>query len=186
MLFYEKVTSCNRAREDDESNSDCAMEDVDYLKEELTTGYDVFQTDVRRANTTYAWCEFLSDADFQEFIKNLIKTCQVHPSVDYECDKMELSPHRPLSPSARNPDSGYLPILQVSLIYLFDVLLHSYDKSMISQWVHLFCVALEQDKTVAKWLTNDIARRTSEVSGNWLRTFFLNAQIKRLVLLSPQ
>jgi len=170
MLFYEKVTPCNKQLDDDE---DCTMEDAEYMvKDDCSNGYDVFQADVRRANTTHAWCEFLSDYDFQDFMKILMKKCLTQSSTYDEGDKMELSPHRPISPSQNQIiGSWHLSIFQVSILYFFNVLLHTFDKSFTSQWVNMFCSAIEQHSVVSQWLTNDIARRTSLFSGNWLRTF---------------
>ncbi len=89
-----------------------------------------FQADVCRVNTTHVWCEFLSDSDFQYFMKILMKKCLMQSSTYNEGDKMELSPHRPMSPS-QNQIVGlwHLSIFQVSIIYFFNVLLHTFDKS---------------------------------------------------------
>ena len=76
MVFYEKVKPAKRS---EEKEKDKEKEEERKLvitnKIDTTSGYDVFEPDVRRSNATHRWQSFLFDAEFQSFLKGLLGLC---------------------------------------------------------------------------------------------------------------
>ena len=145
---------------------------LDLTKIKMTTGYDVFEPDVRRSNSTHRWQSFLFDAEFQEFLTGLLGLCRISIS----------------DPGNESPmDTAVVPALDhggarvwrkdltnLLLAFLFDVLLYSNEKSCLGNWVRQIERIMETDQECAKEFVSTLAIKVSQVSSNWLRTFLLD------------
>eukprot|EP00957_Ditylum_brightwellii_P071176 5409642-Ditylum_brightwellii.AAC.1 len=79
-------------------------------------------------------------------------------------------PSPTISMQAENTSSAWrLAVLQVSLSFVFDILLHSTDKDAISDWTKKLVDALMIDREGAKIFVYELARRTKKVGANWLK-----------------
>jgi hypothetical protein len=79
MLFYEKVKPS--AMPDEEENEEASKEAIEQkladMKVAKTSGYETYEPDVRRSNSTHKWQTFLFDSEFQTFLKGLLGLCRV-------------------------------------------------------------------------------------------------------------
>ena len=65
MLFYEKVTPVPMPTGDNDKKGRANdIEQSDNSTCFTSSGYDVFQLDVQKSNTTHCWHAFLFDAEF--------------------------------------------------------------------------------------------------------------------------
>jgi ubiquitin carboxyl-terminal hydrolase 9/24 len=171
MLFYEKVKP-TRAETDtastDESKENQPMDEDDEVQIETSSGYDVFQSDVRRSNLTLRWQTFLLGSEFQTFMKDLLGLCV--SSVSPDSHDMDLSPPAS-SNSANNANTWRLAVMQLLLSFALDILYHSRDKVAINDWTHRLVEALRLDRDSAKVFIHDVAKRTHRVGPSWLRTY---------------
>ena len=180
MLFYEKVKPVPIVSDDNvmrESYRTEEMEQSDDSAFLTSSGYDVFQPDVRKSNTTHCWHTFLFDAEFQAFLKGLLGLCAMQsPIVNDIDDKMDMSPAPTTFPTSGDSDSvtWHMSVIQMCLSFVFDILLHSVDRASLSDWMKRIIAALTHDKFGAKWFIHELARRTHQVSSNWLRVYCLD------------
>jgi ubiquitin carboxyl-terminal hydrolase 9/24 len=172
MLFYEKVKPVSMEAEEnwpmDEQESK-GGQDVP-----SASGYDVFQPDVRRSNTTHCWHTFLFDAEFQSFLKGLLGLCLVPTGSNSDNERMEISTPSASPLSVTTTESSplwHLAVLQMSLSFVFDILFHSTERDILNDWVEKLSAALISDKVGAKWFVHELARRCFQTSGNWLRVY---------------
>jgi len=161
MIFYEKVKPAKLPNDDEGSDRDTKMNDPDDKvdnKEQITlvTGSDEYQADVQRSNTVHRSHSFLFGIEFQAFIKKLLKFSTSVDIVD-----------------TKNEDSkGWKrAILDISISYFFDVLLHSVEKNEVDEWTALLHKALQKSPHGSRVFLHDLARRSKLVAGNWLRTY---------------
>eukprot|EP00594_Rhizosolenia_setigera_P017554 CAMPEP_0178974318 /NCGR_PEP_ID=MMETSP0789-20121207/22383_1 /TAXON_ID=3005 /ORGANISM="Rhizosolenia setigera, Strain CCMP 1694" /LENGTH=2735 /DNA_ID=CAMNT_0020662625 /DNA_START=1162 /DNA_END=9369 /DNA_ORIENTATION=- len=172
MLFYEKVIPNNSGEE--EEKSDQEMDEVDNSIA-VTSGYDIFQPDVRRSNKAHGWHTLLFDAQFQSFFKGLVGLCISPSVVDNKTDAMDLS--SPLSsPSSTQEESKStwnIKVLQIALTYTFDVFLHTSESEYLSDWIQQLTTALKFDPSGSSWFVHQLAKKTGNVSSNWLRVFLI-------------
>jgi len=169
MLFYEK--SKPSANLHGKENTEIQGK-VSVPVKDCSSGYDVFQSDVRRSNTTHKWHAFLFDSEFQHFLSGLLGLCLLNRCLGDSQDDMEISPPSPAPTISITDDPNWrLAVLQMSTSFLFDVLLHSADRGSFSKWVSKLESAFYRDQLAAKWFVQELARKTSELSGNWLRVF---------------
>jgi len=158
MLFYEKVKPTSVDQSEDGSDQ------KDKGKMELLTsdGYDVFKPDVQRTNATHKLQSFLFDAECQAFLKNIAGKCR----------------QRSLEGTVASPEDWQGSLLQMILSYFFDVLLYSADRPSVVKWSDMLQETLSLDKYGAQTFVHKLAKKTSEVSGNWLRTYLVECPEK--------
>lgn len=164
MLFYEKVipTATPPPSKDDAKDSKKAP-----IPKELamSSGYDVFEPDVKRSNATHRWQTFLFDAEFQTFLKGLLGLCRMS---SFENGKLQNSNH----PSLESPDSAWRgSVVQMLLSFFFDVLLYANERPALADWVRMLEETMKADRQCARAFMAKVASKTREVSGNWLRTY---------------
>eukprot|EP00567_Pseudictyota_dubia_P007508 CAMPEP_0197442408 /NCGR_PEP_ID=MMETSP1175-20131217/8425_1 /TAXON_ID=1003142 /ORGANISM="Triceratium dubium, Strain CCMP147" /LENGTH=3192 /DNA_ID=CAMNT_0042972873 /DNA_START=42 /DNA_END=9620 /DNA_ORIENTATION=- len=178
MLFYEKVKPAKfeGSEKDEEEEGDAPMDEESKMDVPMTSGYDVFQQDVRRSNKIHSWHNFLFDTEFLYFLKGLLDLCITSP--DGSCGGDTMEPSTPLSSPmlasqpAQDSDTPWrMALLDLSFSYFFGILLHSVEKDTLSAWTDGLKAALECNRVGAKLFTRELARRTHEVSTNWLRVF---------------
>lgn len=172
MLFYEKVKP-NRV-DDNKTENDKNM-DTDNKQVAMSSGYDVFQPDVQRSNKAHSWHTFLFDTEFQHFLKRVVELCPISNDIPQNpIDSMGMSsPSSSSSLSIVDDAQVTWPsaILQISLTYFFEVLLHSVDNRVLGDWVKKLSAALENDPSGARWFVHKLARKTTCISANWLRIY---------------
>lgn len=157
MLFYEKVKPNNfPPATDGEKMEQKKFEIPKNLV--MTSGYDVFEPDVKLSNVTHQWQTFLFDSEFQAFLKGLLGLCRMSNS------------HGPRNLSST--DSTWKDsVAQMLLSFVFDVLLYSSDRYALSEWVRMLEETIDGDMSCARSFLIKVASKTREVSGNWLRTY---------------
>jgi len=174
MLFYEKVKPIDRSDVPNNSKTSTEEKETDALmdeKTEKTTGYDVFEPDVRRSNATHRWQTFLFDTEFQSFLKGLLGLCLLAKS---ENERMDLSATALSSASLSAGESQKpwrSPVVQMLLSFVFDILLYSAEKASLDYWVSKLSSAMTIDIEIARSFVTLLAKKTEEVSPNWLRTY---------------
>ncbi len=174
MLFYEKVKP-SKFEEDVEAENQNEDEKSSDDSLEMKNGYDIFQSDVREANATHNWHAFLLDTEFQTFLLGMVELCLSSSNTLGDNDNMDISTPKssPLqfSDTEDHHSEWCLPILDLSLQFFFDVLLHSAEKDQLNDWVMKLSSCLSHNRKSAKMFVHELAIRTQLVSGNWLRTF---------------
>ena len=184
MLFYEKVKPEKyKDIESDQKEGGIENAPMDEKEQdaensqnvEKSSGYDIFQPDVRRSNKIHSWQTFLFDTEFQYFSRGLLDLCLL-PSCSVEAEEIDSpalmsSPIR-TSPSIAECDEPWrMDILVLSISYFFDILLHSVDKDVLKAWTAKLLAALNQNRTGAMSFTHDLAKKTRRVGDNWLRVY---------------
>jgi len=147
MLFYEKVKPTKFDSNDSEKDIDM----VESTHIPLATGVEVFENDVKRSNNVHRSHVFLFDTEFQRFLRQMLDA--------------SLSVH-----NVSECVTWSIPILELSTVYFFDILLHSVDKNTLSDWIDLLSSALSSPLHGSSF-THEIARRTRTINENWLRIF---------------
>ncbi len=169
MLFYEKVKPAKF--DPSESENDTEMDDSEEIPNDqtLTTGFEVFEGDVKRSNSVHRSHAFLFDAEFQRFVRRI-------SDVGLSSDSYK-SKNSMLSSPAESPVESYtsfpwhVPILELSISCFFDVLLHSPDKVALNDWSKILSSALASSVEGSTWVVHELARRTKAINDNWLRIF---------------
>ena len=172
MLFYEKVKPSDTPPEEPEKESkEVKNEQKKPIPKdiEITSGYDVFEPDVRRSNAAHRWQTFLFDAEFQSFLKGLLGLCRLSNAENERSGQAE----SPLaSTSEGSIDSSWkASVVQMLLSFVFDILLYSSDKATLSEWVRFLEETLGGDRTCARNFVHKLAMKTKDVSSSWLRTY---------------
>jgi len=172
MLFYEKVkiTDHNSEPSGKEEAQKAELEKV-----RMTTGYDVFEPDVRRSNATHRWQSFLFNQDFQHFLRSLLYLC-LDPDVSSN-DTMNITGSSESS-TKDNRSHWRKNVIEMLVTFVFDVLLYSnllYDNQRVDllDWVKALEGIMLDDPESAQALALKIATKTTSVSNNWLRTYLL-------------
>lgn len=165
MVFYEKVVlndvphvECETNEESEEKGNETNMETHESL-ETITSisGYAAFEPDVRKANDTHQWQSFLFDPELHIFLKGILLTCQTKKN----------------DPSGENAiDSWRSVMLETLLSFVFDVMLYS-DCVGINDWARLLEDILLKETEVSTSFVQKLARKASEISSNWLRTYIM-------------
>jgi len=155
MLFYEKVKPSDLPAKEDEKDKEAQP------MEKLTavSGYDVFEPDVRRSNETYQWQSFLFDSEFHGFLRGMLNFVCLPPS-----DTMVVQ---------SSDDSWRGPLVQMLLSFVFDVLFYSADCANLGEWTGMLESILLREPEIAAEFVQKLARKTGEISSNWLRTFII-------------
>ncbi|GKY93461.1 hypothetical protein MPSEU_000313600 [Mayamaea pseudoterrestris] len=147
MLFYEKVEPLKVPADALERS-----QNVDCIR---SSGYDVFKDDVLQSNAAHRWQAFLFDSEFQLFLKRLLGHCAVP------------------SPRGVSPQVWREPLLLMLLEYFFDVMPYSVDRGCVHDWVNTLEQALYIDARSARRFVHILAKKTSQISSNWYRTFLV-------------
>lgn len=169
MLFYEKVKPTNPPPMTKEEKKD-AKKNAIPKNILMTSGYDVFEPDVRRSNATHRWQTFLFDAEFQAFLKGLLGLCRMSSS-----DMGRTGDSPPNKVTASISERGELSwrgsMIQMLLTFVFDVLLYSCERTALGDWIKMFEVTMSSDRNCARTFLAKLASKSRDVSGNWLRTY---------------
>ncbi len=169
MLFYEKVKPSD-TRTENGTTKDTEMTAIDGKKNEMTTGLQVYDSDVQRSNSVHRSHAFLFDNEFQRFIRNILNV-SLTQSNNYRRDlSMNSSPQSEVS-SDDTSVAWRAPILKLSISYLFDVLLHSVDNNTLNDWTSVLNAALSSSSDGSKWFIHELAKRSVTVNKNWLRIY---------------
>ncbi len=171
MVFYEKVKITEQPppvpSKDEPKNQD--IKDI-----VMTSGYDIFEPDVRKSNAMHRWQSFLFDTEFQMFLKGLLGLCRMSSTnggrqVDVRS--------KPLGTETVEPpyqDSWMKDLIEMLVTFFFDVLLYSHDRPGLGDWIQTLEDIMLGDKVCALTFTRTLAWKTKCVSGNWLRTYLLD------------
>ena len=166
MLFYEKVKPSQYRQDDaDEPMKDGETKDEPMDTEDAHSGFDAFQPDVQRSNKMQTWLDFLLDCDFQNLLMHLTNKCLLSARAGHD----DLTTDQTMDPLV----PWRLSLFKMVFAYFFDILLHSTDGSLMTSWADLLSEVLLSNKHGAPVFIHDLARRTSAVSGDWLRTYAL-------------
>jgi ubiquitin carboxyl-terminal hydrolase 9/24 len=169
MLFYEKVKPKKKTmspQEDEKEN----IPDLTSIR--MTSGYDVFEPDVRRSNDTHRWQSFLFDAEFQNFLQGLLGLCRLSSNEGNQGIETDTS-------LTQGTTRGIIPspwrktVVEMLLSFLFDVLLYSHEKPALNDWILYMEQIMADDIECAQAFTSKLGQKATEVSGNWLRTYLL-------------
>lgn len=162
MLFYEKVKKSAMPEEEgsEEENSETIERKLADMKVAKTSGYDAFEPDVRRSNSTHKWQSFLFDSEFQTFLKGLLGLCRL--SRKYKPQSLQ---------GTDGTISWQAAIVDMMLTFVFDVLLYAADKANLGVWVSMLSGTLSVDLESARLFVRKLAEKTHTVGANWLRTY---------------
>jgi len=168
MLFYEKKKPClSKMPQESEGTYSGGNDDenmnVDLPADlELLSGYEAFKPDVDKTNTTHFWHAFLFDNEFQSFMKSLLNIAKVS------------SQFTASTTSVKVKKDWQLSVLQLCLLFFFDVILHTADRESreLNEWTNALVIALHTDKEGAHWFLTELVRRMEMTSNNWLRTYY--------------
>jgi ubiquitin C-terminal hydrolase len=159
ILFYEKIKPSDLPVYVPERKELTSMTEGGQMEPEpTTTGYGVFKADVQRSNATHKWQTFLFDSEFQEFMKRVLR--------------LTFEPSEQLDTSLDN--SWRQDVVQMTLSFLFDVLLYSSDRSFVEEWTKMLRESLLLDSSCGQSTVRRLAQKTQHVSSNWIRTYLLD------------
>lgn len=166
MLFYEKVKPTDVPPLEPESEKEKEGEEVEgrlVLKpEEVSSGYDVFEPDVRQSNATHRWQTFLFDSEFQEFLKGLLGLCRMS------------NPESKAGKGAITSEGTWrAPVIQMLLSFFLDIMLYSTNRPHLSEWVAMLEQLFSFDQFSASTFVQRLAEKTLLISPNWLRTYLI-------------
>ena len=173
MLFYEKVKITEHSAPASEKE---IAQKAELAKIQMTTGYDVFEPDVRRSNATHRWQSFLFNQDFQAFLRSLLHLCR---SSDLSVDNA-LSVSGTSDIASKEKSSAWRQeVIDMLVTFMFDVLFYSTvqysnDRVDLMDWVDTLEQIVSNDPQCAQALILKIASKTKSVSENWLRTYLLD------------
>lgn len=172
MLFYEKVKPTNSDSQNSDETNDTEMKENDDKKDTLAlaTGFEVFDSDVKRSNSVHRSHTFLFDQEFQRFVRTMVNVALSHNSNDVTETTMNASPQSEAS-SEDLSVTWRSPILELAISYFFDVLLHSVDNNTLNDWTHVLKSALTSSHEGSKWFVHELAKRTITINDNWLRIY---------------
>lgn len=165
MLFYEKVKPAEAPpptkKEEDEAKKNAVPPGVT-----MASGYDVFEPDVERSNSTHKWQTFLFDTEFQTFLKGLLGLCRMPNPAPESIGDGTVTPA--LVPVA---DAWRGSVVQMLLTFVFEILLYSGERPALDVWVRMLEETMGTYRNSARAFMAKLASKTREVSGNWLRTY---------------
>lgn len=153
MLFYEKVKPSSFDPNVTEKESD--MDESEDISSDLnlSSGIEVFENDVTQSNSVHRSHAFLFDHEFQTFLRKIVG---IATSTNVE--------------NCRNRVFS-MSIVELAIVYYFDVLLHSVDSNTLNDWTELLSSTLHLFGEGSIWFAREIAKRTKSVNDNWLRIF---------------
>ena len=167
MLFYEKVKPNDvpvpiPGKEKSELQKKHKLKPYD-----ISSGYDIFEPDVRKSNATHRWQTFLFDTEFQLFLKGLLGLCRLS-NTDNGGNGSSLEPV-----VSSSEGTWRASVIQMLLNFVFDIMLYASDRPYLNDWVNMTEELFGIDSYSATLFAHKLAKKTEEVSPNWLRTFLL-------------
>lgn len=171
MVFYEKVKITEQpplALSKDETKNDDTKDVV------MTSGYDIFEPDVRKSNATHRWQSFLFDTEFQMFLKGLLGLCRMSSSNGARQVDVGVKSLAPGTAESNVQDSWRKYLIKMLVTFFFDVLLYSHDRPGLKDWIQTLEDIMLVDNDSALSFTRTLASKTRTVSGNWIRTYLLD------------
>lgn len=167
MLFYEKVKPTHKHKNEDDQMGD--TEDEQLSKIAMTTGSDEFKADVKKSNCLHRSHTFLFGNELRTFIKRMLDSI-VKRNVSGSFEKRGSS--MVVERGSNDSTSEWkLFILDLSLRYFFDILLHSVEKNDFEQWAYGLVAALKNVSAGSYAFVKEVARRSKMVAENWLYTY---------------
>lgn len=160
MLFYEKV----KPTETPPPSKDEKKKPIPKTLA-MTSGYDVFEPDVKHSNATHRWQTFLFDTEFQSFLKGLLGLCRM-PGIDRQLGETAGVPTKDGTDTIWKAS-----VVQMLLTFVFDVLFYANERYALGEWVKMLEETMYGDVSCARAFLVKVASKTKEVSGNWLRTY---------------
>eukprot|EP00536_Pseudo-nitzschia_multiseries_P011383 jgi/Psemu1/326427/estExt_fgenesh1_pg.C_3830003 len=174
MLFYEKVKVTEHSAP--ERTEKEGAQEAELKKIQMTTGYDVFEPDVRRSNVTHRLQSFLFNADFQTFLRSLLHLCRLPDLGSNRSMKLICIPDRS-NPELAGAEKSFpwrKKVIDMLVTFMFDVLQYSNERLDLIDWVNTLEEIMAVDRDCAQALTLKIASKTTSINGNWLRTYLLD------------
>ena len=172
MLFYEKVKPTDPPPPSEEESQEDEKKEVKkfVIPKDLamTSGYDVFEPDVRRSNATHRWQTFLFDAEFHSFLKGLLGLCRMSGS---DSERVGDGSQQVSTTSEKGELSWRGSVIQMLLSFVFDILLYSNERSSLADWIGMLEEIMGSDRNCARTFLAKLASKTKDISGNWLRTY---------------
>jgi len=164
MLFYEKVKITEHSLPERTEKEE--VHEAELRKIRMTTGYDVFEPDVRRSNATHRWQSFLFNGDFQRFLRSLLHLCRMP----------DLGSSQSMNNTAvvEKSSTWRKKVIDMLVTFMFDVLQYSNERLDLMDWVNTMEEIIIGDQEYAQALTLKIASKAKSVCGNWLRTYLLD------------
>lgn len=176
MLFYEKVKPSTSGKEESSDADDTEMKECDDVdnkekrrKLTMTTGFEVFDSDVQRSNSVHRSHTFLFDNEFQRFVRKMVNVALSQNVNHARGVAMNASPQSEVS--ADDSVTWRTPILELSVSYFFDVLLHSVDATTLNDWTGVMKTLLTSSNEGSTWFVHELAKRTIAINDNWLRIY---------------
>eukprot|EP00980_Cylindrotheca_fusiformis_P010326 scaffold2299_cov131-Cylindrotheca_fusiformis.AAC.13 len=165
MLFYEKVKPADipprSKKEEEEAKKNAIPSSIT-----MASGYDVFEPDVERSNSTHKWQTFLFDTEFQAFLKGLLGLCRMPtPSPESIGDGAVSAGLVPVADAWRGS------VVQMLLAFVFEILLYSNERPALDVWIRMLEETMVTYRNSARTFMAKLASKTREVGGNWLRTY---------------
>lgn len=168
MLFYEKVKPTHTLKNDDNQMSD--TEEKKLSKIAMTTGSEEFKSDVKKSNSLHRSHTFLFGNELRTFIKRMLDSIGQNQHISRTLE----SCGSPMTVERRTGDGTpdwKSSILDLSLRYFFDILLHSTEKHDLEHWAYGLVIALKNSLTGSLAFVKEVARRSKMVTENWLYTY---------------
>jgi len=169
MLFYEKVKPTETPpllkKEEEEAKKNVVPPNI-----LMTSGYDVFEPDVERSNSTHKWQTFLFDNEFQVFLKGLLGLCRMTNSGPDRVGDIPSSPGSAIV-ADKSSQAWRGSVVQMLLTFIFEILLYSNERPSLEDWTRMLEETMGIYRNSARTFMAKLASKTREVSGNWLRTY---------------
>lgn len=164
MLFYEKVKPTGVPEPEPEKEKEEAKKQPVLKPEDASTGFDVFEKDVRLSNARHRWQTFLFDPEFQIFLKGLLGLCRMPSKAD---------PAKSLEGPMSSEGTWKAAVIQTLLSFFFDIMLYASNRPLLNEWVGMIEQLFDVDRYSATSFVKILAAKTQEVSPNWLRTYLV-------------
>ena len=170
MLLYEKtkpvkMSDANERAEDTKGGS--PMEEDQNIRSQplsLTNGYDAFLPSVTKSNSMHSWQSFLLTPEFQCFMSDVLSHSINQTSNDIDANT--------LAPPQIEQRSWQYDVIQLSLSFVFDLLLHvSVDKNILESWSAKIGQIFMMYPIVTEAFVSNLAHRTRCVHENWIRAY---------------
>jgi ubiquitin carboxyl-terminal hydrolase 9/24 len=165
MLFYEKVKPAATPPPTNKEENEAKKYAIP-PKITLTSGYDVFEPDVERSNSTHKWQTFLFDTEFQAFLKGLLGLCRMPSPAPERVSDGSVTPG-----IVALADAWRGSVVQMLLTFVFEILLYSNERPALDVWVRMLEETMGTYRSSSRTFMAKLASKTREVSGNWLRTY---------------
>jgi ubiquitin carboxyl-terminal hydrolase 9/24 len=171
MVFYEKVKITEQPPVAPSKDEPKIQDTKDVA---MTSGYDIFEPDVRKSNAMHRWQSFLFDTEFQMFLKGLLGLCRMSSSKGSWQGGVSSKPLVFETSDSPVQDSWSKDLIEMLVIFFFDVVLYSNDRPGLGDWIQTLEDIMVADSDCALSFVRTLASKTRTVAGNWLRTYLLD------------